>query len=279
MKISLCVGINEYADLPDSTLSGCVSDALNWKGVLESRGFEVGSLIDRFALRSVILNALKEYVGELKKDDKLVFTNSSHGTWTVDQDGDEADRRDEAICPHDVASAGPISDDDLYEIFSAKAPGSKIIFISDSCHSGTLARFAPSLTPPSARVSKIRYMPPSVWLHDRDYVGVGASRSIKSQSTGKSRMGALVMAGCMDDEFSYDAWIEDKPCGAYTYAALKALNELATGRGSSSSSSSVQPITYLDWHRAIRKQLPSVDYPQTPQLDGSATQKRWPIFS
>lgn len=278
MKISLCVGINEYADLPDSTLAGCVSDALNWKGALEARGFEVGSLIDGFALRSVILNALREYVGELKRDDKLVFTNSSHGTWTVDQDGDEADRRDEAICPHDVASAGPISDDELYEIFSAKAPGSKIIFISDSCHSGTLARFEPSLTPPGARVSKIRYMPPSVWLKPSDAQKV-ASRLIAAPFKSKSRIGALVMAGCMDDEYSFDAWIEDKPCGAYTYAALKALNELSARPNSSSSSSSVRPTTYLDWHRAIRKQLPSVDYPQTPQLDGTATQKRWPIFA
>ena len=33
--------------------------------------------------------------------------------------------------------------------------------------------------------------------------------------------------------------------------------------------------TYRRWHANIRQLLPSVDYPQSPQLDGTSTQKRW----
>lgn len=281
MKLALCVGINEYADLPESALSGCVPDCRNWSEALFSRSFQVTILTDQNALRKEILDNCRERTAELKRDDIFLFTNSSHGTWTVDRDGDEADRRDEAICPHDVAENGPISDDELFEIFSTKAPGSRIVLISDSCHSGTMARRAPSLSPPGARVSKIRYMPPSVWLKPQDARAM-ASRSIAAPSRGKALAGALagalVMAGCMDDEYSYDAWINDKPCGAYTYVALKALKELTARPGTSSSSSSAGPITYSDWHRAIRKMLPSMDYPQTPMLTGTKAQKRWKLL-
>lgn len=282
MRTALTVGINKYAELPDSTLAGCVADSESWGLKLQSKKFDVSTLTDGFATRAVILNALKEYVRELTSGDTFIFTNSSHGTWVVDEDGDESDRRDEAICPYDVAESGPITDDELYEIFSSKAAGSKVIFISDSCHSGTLARFAPALALHGARgpwSRSIRFMPPSVWQREVPALKVMA-RSINAPTKSKSRMGALVLAGCKDDEYSYDTWIDGKPCGAFTYSALKALDELtARSNSSSSSSSSARTPNYLDWQAAIRQRLPSVEYPQTPQLTGTSTQKRWAIFA
>lgn len=279
MKTALCVGINEYADLPESTLAGCVNDARDFSEVLEARGFEVSILTDLLAIRSSILNVLRRKTADLRKGDTLVFTNSSHGTWSVDRDGDEADHRDEAICPFDVKDAGPITDDELYEIFSQKAFGSKVIFFSDSCHSGTLARFAPALTRGTdTKPARIKFMPPEVWLSDARRIEL-AVRAIRSPLRAKARMGALVMAGCRDDEYSYDAYLDGRPCGAFTHAALKVLKELdaAPHYYSSSSSLSDEP-SYADWHSAIRKILPSMDFPQTPQLDGGATQKRWALL-
>lgn len=280
MKTALCVGINEYADLPESTLAGCVNDAGDFSEALVVKGFNTSILTDGFALREVILDTLRRKTSDLRKGDTLVFTNSSHGTWSVDKDGDEADHRDEAICPFDVKDAGPITDDELYEIFSQKAFGSKVIFFSDSCHSGTLARFAPALTRGTdTKPARIKFMPPEVWLSDARRIEL-AVRAIRSPLRAKARMGALVMAGCRDDEYSFDAFIDGRPCGAFTYAALKALKGLdAAPRSSSSSSSSgVGGPTYSDWHSAIRKILPSVDFPQTPQIDGTVTQKRWALL-
>jgi hypothetical protein len=37
--------------------------------------------------------------------------------------------------------------------------------------------------------------------------------------------------------------------------------------------------TYNDWYKAIKKALPTQEYPQSPNLFGSATMKKWKIFS
>ena len=51
--------------------------------------------------------------------------------------------------------ANLIVDEELRERFAALAPGVQLVFISDSCHSGTLSRFEPPgryrLGPPSVR--------------------------------------------------------------------------------------------------------------------------------
>lgn len=273
MKIATCCGINHYADT-NSDLRGCLNDCSDWAAILKSRGFEVSILTELHATRSNILKNLKEQVALLKKGDTFIFTFSGHGTWMVDEDTDELDRRDEAICPSDVVHEGPISDDITYEIFSEKPTGSKAVWIADSCFSGTLSRFAPALAA-SDQVTRAKFLPPSVWISSAKSVEV-AARSIRSPLKSKARVGALVMAGSQDSEYSYDTFLDGRDCGAFTYAALKALKELTNRPGSSSSST--LPISYLDWHRAIRKMLPSMDYPQTPMLTGTKTQKRWSIL-
>ena len=42
-----------------------------------------------------------------------------------DDDGDEKDGYDEALCPRDYASAGLIRDDDLYDILVKDLPGTE----------------------------------------------------------------------------------------------------------------------------------------------------------
>jgi metacaspase-1 len=83
---------------------------------------------------------------------------------------------------------------------------------------------------------------------------------------GRPLHAALLMSGCQDLEYSYDAHFDDRPNGAFTYVALAALRELPAG------------ATYRDWTAAIAEQLPSQDYPQTPGLDGSSSQRKWPVF-
>jgi len=64
-----------------------------------------------------------------------------------------------------------------------------------------------------------------------------------------------------------DIWFNGKANGAFTYAALKTLNELDEG------------ASYKDCYKAIRKILPHVQYPQTPQIMASRYQKNtWKVF-
>ena len=82
--------------------------------------------------------------------------------------------------------------------------------------------------------------------------------------------GDLLLSGCKEgaNNFSYDARIKGRPTGAFTYYALKALKTLKPD------------ATYADWHAAINPtHLPSVSYPQSPQIVGSAEARRYKIFT
>jgi metacaspase-1 len=203
---------------------------------------------------------MRKLVGDAAPGDDIVITYSGHGTWVRDDNGDEPDGRDEALCPWDIAERGPLLDDELYDILSDRARGVRVVMISDSCHSGSVARFAPSTRHDA---DKVKFLPPSVFLAPDE-----AARAAKLPriTAGRPRHAALLMAGCADIEFSYDAHFGGRPNGAFTYFALKALTELPDG------------ATYRDWSARIAESLPSQDYPQTPALSGSSTQKGWPVL-
>jgi hypothetical protein len=258
-KLALCIGINDYPGT-DSDLSGCVNDANDWAAELTQRGFSVTKLLDSDAKKSAIVEALCSLVKSAKGGDQAVITFSGHGTWVPDDDGDEADRRDEALCPHDLGS-GPLLDDELFEIFGERNLHARLIFISDSCHSGTVARYS-RLSPGAARV---RYLPLAHFVKDASVLA-RARQLQRAPAKGRSRLGALLISGSQDHEYSWDAQFEGRPNGAFTRVALDVLQRLPP------------TATYSDWHRAIRGELPSREYPQAPNLVGTRTQKRWPVF-
>jgi metacaspase-1 len=269
VKRALTIGINYVGT--SAQLAGCVNDAKDWAAVLGGRGFDVTLLLDAQATRANMLESMADLVAETGPDDLAVISYSGHGSWQVDRDGDEPDRRDEVLCPVDYARSGMLSDDDLYRVFTSGHRWARVVFISDSCHSGTVNRLAPALT--LARATDTRYvseeayrsarfLAPSEWL-DEGLVGQ-ARRVEHAPARGRPRPSALLLAACSDVEVAYDAWFDGRANGAFTYAALAALEE--------------NPATYRDWQRGIRSRLPSVDYQQTPQLTSGSGQRRWTVF-
>lgn len=268
-KIALCIGINDYPGT-DSDLKGCVNDANDWSAVLKKRGFEVENLFDKAATGKNMRSALGKLVGSAKSGDIVVVQYSGHGSFVPDQDGDEPDGTDECLCPYDIMTNGPITDDELDIIYGAKAHGVKIVFISDSCHSGTVARFAPIQTPPTMAMAPApqrvtRFLPPATFVSKRDATRMGI-RSMRPASP-PGRTNALLMSGCQDYEYSYDAWFQGRPNGAFTFVALTTLEKLP------------KTATYSQWHAAIKKMLPSPQYPQSPNIYGNSSMKAWKIFS
>ncbi|MEV6637506.1 caspase family protein [Actinoplanes sp. NPDC051470] len=259
MRRGLCIGINDYPGT-GSDLAGCVNDANDWAAELTARGFEVGLMLDAEATGEAMRAAMRTLVGEATGGDDVVITYSGHGTWVRDDNGDEPDGRDEALCPWDIAEKGPLLDDELYEILSDRARGVRVVMISDSCHSGSVARFAPSTR---RDADKVKFLPPAVFLTEDE-----AARAAKLPrvTAGRPRHAALLMSGCADIEFSYDAHFQGRPNGAFTFFALEALRELPDGS------------TYKDWSARIGEALPSQDYPQTPSLSGSSAQRVWPVL-
>lgn len=258
-KLALCIGINYVGTANE--LSGCLNDASDWHAELAARGFAVDLLLERDATKASILDNLRAKVGQLKRGDVLVVTNSSHGTYVRDQSGDESDGTDEAMCPYDLPNL--VLDDDLYDVFSMRAVGSRVVMVSDSCFSGTLNRMmAPVGKGGEAR--KVRFLPPTAeWLPSRL-----VPRSAKATVGAKQLVSSgLLLSGCNDREYSYDAFIDGRARGAASWAYLTALRD-------------ANPANYAAWIKAVRaRYLPSQDYPQTPGAYGTASQKKWKVLT
>jgi hypothetical protein len=268
-KCALCIGINDYPGT-DSDLDGCVNDANDWAAAFHGRGFTVKKLLNRQATGKAMRTAIADLVTGAAKGDLVVVQYSGHGSFVPDEDGDEPDGIDECLCPHDVRTHGPITDDEMFELYSDHKPGVRILMISDSCNSGTVAKFAPILTPPTAKGKgaprrTVRFLPPGAYLSRRDMAKLGVRRAIR-RSSPPGRYAGLLMAGCQDTESSWDAYFQGRPNGAFTFVALRVLKSLSAR------------ATYRDWYRAIRRELPSRQYPQTPNLYGSTSMKRWRVL-
>jgi len=228
------------------------------------------TLLDRRATGGAIRQAIRDLLARSRPDDVALVQFSGHGSFVPDEDGDEPDGADECLCPHDVTRKGPITDDELFELFSARPAGVKVVMISDSCHSGTVARFAPIRTPPTtagpdAPRRTVRFLPPDAFLSRREAARLGSRRAAR-RSSPPGRYAGLLLAGCQDIEYSYDAYFKGRPNGAFTFVALRALATLK------------KDATYRHWYQAIRQSLPSRQYPQTPNLYGSSSMKAWRVL-
>jgi len=263
-KKALCVGINDYP-YENNDLQGCVNDAKAWADLLiKHYGFaqsDVKIILDSQATKANIMEALTGLLTGTQHGDVLVFTNSSHGTYVPDKDGDEG-LYDEAICPYDCAD-NLIIDDELRNIFSKLPAGVSLSVISDSCFSGTVTRAVHGVRTPDDR--RTRFLNPSV-------IGRGVLRNIQNaMPKGKaiysqSKMKDVLLSGCTDKEYSYDALIGGNYHGAMTYFALKAIED------------SNYKISYSKLHTKLTKLLNDAGYNQHPQLEGKVRNKRKQIF-
>jgi hypothetical protein len=246
-KRALCVGINDYPGT-NSDLSGCVNDANDWAAVLKTRKYETVVLLDKKATRKGIVTALNELIQGAQAGDSLVFTYSGHGSWL----------------PYDIDKEQYLMDDDLAKVFDQTPADVRLYFVSDSCHSGSVAKFAPDPVGNRNRLPKIRLLPPLQFVKDtsqRERILLAMRAPVSSKG---EKYPALLLAGCKDVEFSYDADFNGRPNGAMTRVAIDALKK--------------KPKTPQEWHTEIRRRLPSQMYPQTPQLFGGTAAKKGRMF-
>ena len=74
----------------------------------------------------------------------------------------------------------------------------------------------------------------------------------------------ILISGCTDSEYSYDAEINGRWNGAMTAHAISVMRD---GQ------------TYAEFYEKLREHLPSDDYPQTPQLEGTEANKTRQVFA
>jgi metacaspase-1 len=138
--ISIHIGLN-YIDAKhygaDGKLPYCVNDALAMRALAINEGYRVqSSLLDNKATSTNVLGALANAAETLDAGDILLITYSGHGSFFPDLNKDEKDKYDETWVLYDRM----LVDDELYFSWSKFKAGVRILLISDSCHSGTVAK-------------------------------------------------------------------------------------------------------------------------------------------
>ena len=140
----LVVGINDYKHL--SKLDGAVADAKDVEAALKASGAKnITTLLDGAATREAILDAWRTILKTARAGDTVVFSYAGHGGQERERvRGNEDDGLDEVFLlagfNEDATGNGErIVDDELHQLFIA-ARHLKVVFVADSCHSGTMTR-------------------------------------------------------------------------------------------------------------------------------------------
>lgn len=153
VKRAVLIGIDDYHDDSNVTdLKGAVNDVELMQTLLVGKfGFDPDNIVvltNEQATHQAIVSTISSHLGQSQAGDVALVHYSGHGSQMFDSDGDEPDRMDETIVPHDSRQGGvfDISDDQINDLMSQlSAKTDNVVFVLDSCHSGTAARAADAL--------------------------------------------------------------------------------------------------------------------------------------
>ncbi len=143
--VSLHVGLNAVDPAAyegwDGPLAACEFDAGDMAALAKAVGYDAKVLLTKDATRKAVIGAIKAAAKGMKAGDIFLMSYSGHGGQVPDYSGDEAlerkdDFEDETLCLFD----GQLVDDELYALWAAFPADSRVLVISDCCHSGTNIR-------------------------------------------------------------------------------------------------------------------------------------------
>jgi hypothetical protein len=214
--ISLHLGLNAVSPKHyggwSGNLNACEADAEDMAEIAKRKGFSSTLLLTSKATREQVLSGLNQAAKDLQAGDFFFLTYSGHGGQLPDQNGDEDDGEDETWCLFD----GELVDDELYSAWSKFAKGVRILVLSDSCHSGTVVKFAyyqgtvRSRTASVTDTEQIRYrvMPPEIALrtyrlNQKMYDPILSNPDL-AESKGRVQASVLLISGCQDNQLSGD---------------------------------------------------------------------------
>jgi hypothetical protein len=256
MLKALCIGINDYPG-EAADLGGCINDANDWRAFFARHRYQARTLLDSQATKAAIVAGIKDVLGSLAKDELGVICYSGHGTWVPDLDGDEPDGRDEALVPWDALGdeSKLLIDDEIKPLLEDRPKGSRVLFITDSCHSGTVFRFMNL-----GHGRPVRFLPPAQILKAKRRIA--KAKVLAERIRPKTNLplpGVIHFAACQDTEYAADAEFKGRPNGAFTYFLLQAFKKGGT---------------FGDIFAAVRTKLPSREFTQRPALNATAGDKK-----
>lgn len=214
---SLHIGVNivdgnHYPGMPE--LQAAVNDAGCWEKYAKGRGYQTKHLYNEEATTDAVIEKLHTYSSIMEPGDILLLTYSGHGGQIPNKKDDDVDKEkyDQTWCLYNEQ----LLDDELYESFKNFKEGTRILIVSDSCHSGTISRDINLSGMLSAGLDAIydgsgkrsRKLPQDVL----DAVMASASdayqkKQKKYKNSGKRKdvkAAVKLLAACQDDQVTYD---------------------------------------------------------------------------
>lgn len=144
--MSVHIGINQVDPAHyggwSGALNACEADAQDVQALAAGQGFETMLLKTSEATRDAVKGAIRSAAKALQEGDIFLLTYSGHGGQVPDENGDERDLEDETWCLFDAE----LIDDELRALWPEFRPGVRILMLSDSCHSGSVAKAPVSVT-------------------------------------------------------------------------------------------------------------------------------------
>ena len=204
---ALVIGLN-YKHCGVSNLNGCINDTKTVEGLLKENSFTDDDIVIRtdadgtWGTHKDIVSALSELVefGKENPDALLWFSFSGHGGQTQKShiNTDEVDYKNEGLIPTDWHLSGPVTDNQLYCQFAAKLPATvKLFALIDACHSGSMLDL------------------PLMYRS-----GKGKLEGVESPDLAE----VLMISGCMDAQYSADAYFAGSFEGALTFSFARAFH-------------------------------------------------------
>jgi metacaspase-1 len=254
---SLHIGVNKVDPAHyngwEGTLAACEFDAEDMRALAVGKGFEASILLTKDATAAAVQAGIATAADRLAEGDVFFLSYSGHGGQVPDLNSDDdADKKDETWVLYDRQ----LVDDELYALFARFRTGVRIFMLSDSCHSGSVARDIFDAAVPhvvahamvDAPKPRTKDLPREV--QDNTYRTNAAEYDrIQNENTSgeKQELGAslLLLSGCQDNQLSLDG---DRN-GLFTQQLLSVWNGGAWTGG------------YAPFHKAIGANMPPTQSP------------------
>ncbi|MBD2235959.1 caspase family protein [Aulosira sp. FACHB-113] len=262
-KLALLVGINNYPNLEDNNLNGCITDVdLQQELLIHRFGFKPTDILrltsypkDIQPTRQNILKAFEEHlIKQAKPGDVVVFHFSGHGSRLAEVDNIKVNNDDynSTLVTADVGNdplARDIMGRTLFLLVSALNT-ENVTVVLDSCYSGggtrgNLLIRSTLNNDRKASLEEIAYQ--KSWMKR---LNINAEELAKKRRD-KIRKG-VVLAAAQGDQMAADANFDDFYAGAFTYLLTQYLWQQTGNVGSAIAQ--ITPVL-----KSVYQQVPKVD--------------------
>ncbi len=254
----LTIGVDDYIGVQND-LEGAVRDAEDIADALRSAGAkEVVTLLDRKASKKAIEAAWNAIVAKAKAGDTIVFSYAGHGSQENEPAGrgDEEDGMNEnfLLAGYEVKGPGTLQrivDDEIF-LWLKRAEDKKVrvVFVADSCHSGTMHR--------SARAEGVKFRSGNFGklIEDRLVLPLADASKLSEQDY----QNVTFVGATSEDQLTPEVSIQGEKRGALSWALARAIE----GRADFNGNGEVTQLELLGF--VVNAVHAHVESQQTPQI-------------